>query len=158
MTVFETTQEEEIKILSPLFLISDSWLWALALYKPLDSSWRGAQFLRHEPTVVPSPPTESKCHLSVFSKLCLHIFLFGFGGQRRPRIWPATIGGVRIIMVHIGWVLLTTVWPHQLMKLDKYQPPHRICYSEQVSSRETLLLVYLSTGKLRVKKIVKCLL
>ena len=74
MTVFETTQEEEIKVLSPLYHISDSWLWALALYKPLDSSWRGAQFLRHEPTVVPSPPTENKSHLSVFSKLCLHIF------------------------------------------------------------------------------------
>ena len=41
MTVFETMQEEEIKILSPLFLIIDSWLQALALYKPLDSSWLG---------------------------------------------------------------------------------------------------------------------
>ena len=31
MTVFETMQEEEIKILSPLFPITDSWLQALAL-------------------------------------------------------------------------------------------------------------------------------
>ena len=44
------------------------------LIEALDSSWSGAQFLRHEPTVVPSPPTENKSHLSVFSKLCLHIF------------------------------------------------------------------------------------
>ena len=28
MTVFETKQEKEIKILFPLFLITDSWLWA----------------------------------------------------------------------------------------------------------------------------------
>ena len=31
--------KEGIKILSPLFLITESWLWALALYKPLDSLW-----------------------------------------------------------------------------------------------------------------------
>ena len=41
MVVFETMQEEEIKILSPLFLITDSWLQAVALHKPLDSSWSG---------------------------------------------------------------------------------------------------------------------
>ena len=39
MTVFETMQEGEIKILSPLLLITDSWLWTLFLNKPLDSSW-----------------------------------------------------------------------------------------------------------------------
>ena len=39
MTVFETMQEEELKILSPLFFITDSWVRAVALYKPLDSSW-----------------------------------------------------------------------------------------------------------------------
>ena len=37
MTVFETMQEEESKIISPLFLITDCWL--LALHKPLDSTW-----------------------------------------------------------------------------------------------------------------------
>ena len=37
MTVFETMQEQEIKVLSPLFLITDCWL--LALHKPLDSTW-----------------------------------------------------------------------------------------------------------------------
>ena len=34
----ETMQEEEYKILTPLFLIIDSWLQALILYKLLDSS------------------------------------------------------------------------------------------------------------------------
>ena len=61
MTVFKTMQEEEIKILRPLFLITDSWLWALILYKPLDFSrggGGGAQFLRHEPTVFPCPSAE----------------------------------------------------------------------------------------------------
>ena len=39
MTALETMQEEEDKILTPLFLITDPWLWALMLYKK--------QFLRH---------------------------------------------------------------------------------------------------------------
>ena len=58
MTVAETMQEEEIEILSPLFLITDSWLQALHLYEPLNSPW-GAQFLKLEPTVFPSLPTEN---------------------------------------------------------------------------------------------------
>ena len=41
MTVSKIMQEEEIKILRPLFLITDSWLWALILQKPLDFSWGG---------------------------------------------------------------------------------------------------------------------
>ena len=41
ITVFEKMHEEEIQILPTLFLITDSWLWALPLYKPLDSSWAG---------------------------------------------------------------------------------------------------------------------
>ena len=38
MTVFETMQEEDIKILTPLLLITDFWLQALIFYKPLDTS------------------------------------------------------------------------------------------------------------------------
>ena len=75
MTVFETMQEEDIKILSPLFLITDSWLQALILYKPLDSSWGLVQFLRQEPTVFPSLPLRIKA-TSISSKLCLRIFFF----------------------------------------------------------------------------------
>ena len=41
MTVFETMQEEEIKILTPLFPITYSWLQALILYKPLDLDFPG---------------------------------------------------------------------------------------------------------------------
>jgi len=41
MTVIEKIHEEEIEILCPLLLISDSWLWALAVYKPPDPSWAG---------------------------------------------------------------------------------------------------------------------
>ena len=48
-------QEGEIKILSPLFLITDD-CEPLVLYKPPDSSRKGAQFLRSEPTLSPSPP------------------------------------------------------------------------------------------------------
>ena len=70
--VFETMQEEETKILSPLLLIPNSWLETLALYKPRGSSWRrGAQFLRHEPFLL---MPENKSYLSISSQLCLHIF------------------------------------------------------------------------------------
>ena len=41
MTIFETIQEGEIKILTPLSFITSSWRWALILHKLLDSSWRG---------------------------------------------------------------------------------------------------------------------
>ena len=49
MMVFEMRQEKEIKILTPLFLITDSWLQTHILYNPLGSSWRQTQLLRHEP-------------------------------------------------------------------------------------------------------------
>ena len=39
MTVFETVQEEEYKILTPSLLITDPWLQALIFCKPTDSSW-----------------------------------------------------------------------------------------------------------------------
>ena len=42
MTVFKTMKEEEINILTPLLLITNSWLQGLILYKPLDSSWWGS--------------------------------------------------------------------------------------------------------------------
>ena len=50
MTVFE-------KILTHLCLITNPSLRAIALYRPLDSLW-GGRFLKHEPTVFPSPPAE----------------------------------------------------------------------------------------------------
>ena len=51
MTVFETMQEEEYKILPSLFSIICPWLWAFLLVKPIDSPWKGAQFLWHESAV-----------------------------------------------------------------------------------------------------------
>ena len=82
MIAFETMWEEEIKILSPLFLITDSWLGALAVYKAVDSSWSwGARFLRQEPTVFPSLLAENKSQLSISSKLSLHIFYLASVGR-----------------------------------------------------------------------------
>ena len=39
ITISETIQEGEIKILIPLSFITSSWLWALILHKLLDSLW-----------------------------------------------------------------------------------------------------------------------
>ena len=64
-------EEEGDKILKPLFLITDPWLWALIWYKPLGAPWWGAQFLRHEPTVFPSLPTENENHLFISPTLCI---------------------------------------------------------------------------------------
>ena len=91
VTVFETMKVEEIKILPPLFLSTDSWLGALALYKPLDSSWRGrgAQFFMHEPTVFPSLLAENKSPPFYFLQT-LSTYFSGFSAQRRPRFWLAT--------------------------------------------------------------------
>ena len=64
-------EEEGDKILKPLFLVTDPWLWALIWYKPLGAPWWGAQFLRHEPTVFPSLPTENENHLFISPTLCI---------------------------------------------------------------------------------------
>ena len=93
MTIFENMQEEEIEILSPLFLIIDSWLWALALYGPLDSSWVGWGV--HSPwgmTLLCSHLCwlENKSYLRISFQLCLCIFYLaslgreskGFGQQQ----------------------------------------------------------------------------
>ena len=81
MTVFETMQEEEIKIRTPLVLITDSWLWALILSKPLVSSWVGVQFLRHEHSSVQLFADCDLNYLSISSKLCLHIFYSSLVGR-----------------------------------------------------------------------------
>ena len=88
MTVSETMQEEAIMTLSPLFLITDSWLQALALNQPLDS-WRGCTVLEAWAYCLPlSTGWELK------PPFCFpqtrFIFLFDFGGPKRPRFWPAT--------------------------------------------------------------------
>ena len=68
-------QEEEIKILSPLFLIANSWLEAFALINPLDSLGMCNTVLEAWAYCVPfSTPAESKSHPSISSKLCLRIF------------------------------------------------------------------------------------
>ena len=77
------------EILICLSLITSPSLCALTLYKPPDSSWRGA-------TVFPTPLAEKWSHLSKSSKLCLHNFLFwesqDFGQQHLYVIfkWPST--------------------------------------------------------------------
>ena len=89
-------QEEEIKLLSPLFLTTGSWLQVLVLCKLLDSSWQGcvcAQFLKREGTAFPSPLAESSNHLSISSKC--------FDGQRRPRFWSATLS---LLLSNFVWV------------------------------------------------------
>ena len=51
-------QEEECKILTPLFLIANPWLRALIYTIPQIPHEKEAQFLRHKPTVFSLPPFE----------------------------------------------------------------------------------------------------
>ena len=100
-------QEEEIKILSSLFLIANSWLQAFALIKPLDSLWMCNTVLEAWAYCVPfSTPAESKSHLSMSSKLCLHIFYLtsvGKEGQDFDQQWKWSHS-----------VMSDSLWPHGL--------------------------------------------
>ena len=76
MAVLETMQEkEEYKILTPLFLITYSWLGALILYKPLGSSWsrEGTVLEAWADYVPPSTSWELKPPLC-FLQILLHVF------------------------------------------------------------------------------------
>ena len=79
MTVFETTQEKEIKILPPLFPTTHSWLQARALYKPVDSSRvvvGGGTVLEARAYCLPLSTSWELKRLSISSELCLHIFIW----------------------------------------------------------------------------------
>ena len=96
VTVFETMQEEEIEILTPLFLITDSWLWVLILHKPLDSSWSG--WGAHSSwgmglLCFPFRGWELKPPFYFLQTPFLYV-LFGFSGQRKPRLWQQEDAGL----------------------------------------------------------------
>ena len=74
MTVFETMQEEEIKILSPLFLITDC---ETSSYKLL----MGGTVLEARAYCVPRFTSWELKPLSISSKLCLHIFYLASPGR-----------------------------------------------------------------------------
>lgn len=79
------------KILTPLFLIVDSWLRSLILYKPLDSSWSGEQSLEAWAYCVSlATGWELKSTFYYLQTLSPHI-LFSFGGQRKARFWLTTM-------------------------------------------------------------------
>ena len=74
MTVFETMQEEEIKILSPLFLITDC---ETSSYKLL----MGGTVLEARAYCVPRFTSWELKPLSISSKLCLRIFYLASPGR-----------------------------------------------------------------------------
>ena len=84
-------QEEEIKILTPFFLI-DSWLWALILYKSIDSSW-GIEG-RHSywgMNLLYSPLCRLRIKATfLFPPYSVSIIFIDFSEQRKSRFWPAT--------------------------------------------------------------------
>ena len=72
MIVFETIQEDEIKILNTSSSTPD---WEPHLIEaPRFLVGKGAQFFRNKPAVCPCPLAENWNHPSISSKLCLHIF------------------------------------------------------------------------------------
>lgn len=73
----EAMQDEEIKILTHLFLITESLTRSLILYQPLDSSWTGGSSFRGRAYSVPSLLAENESHLSYcLPPLCLPCFSF----------------------------------------------------------------------------------
>ena len=92
MTVFEATEEEEIKILPPLFFTPHPWLWALALYKPLHSSWRvGHSSWGMSLQCTPLHWLRIKATF-IFPPNSMSVFLIWLQRERRPRLWPTTVG------------------------------------------------------------------
>ena len=82
-------KRKKVKILSPLFLITNTWLGALMLYKSLDSSWSGDTVLEAWVyCVVLSAGWELKPPFYFLQTLSPYFCVFGFSGQRRPRFWP----------------------------------------------------------------------
>ena len=97
-------------------LVPHHWLlWPLILCKPLDSSWRRAQFLRHEPSVYPSPPAEKQSPLSISSELCFRIFYSTLVGREsqdfgnRTKTKTSFINRKRTVTIQLGTLEFATV-------------------------------------------------
>ena len=91
VTVFEIVQEEHVKILTPLFLIIDSWTGSPHLIKvPGPLKVGGAVFKAGVYGAPLSASWELKPPFCFLQTLSLY-FLFGFAGLGKPRCWPATI-------------------------------------------------------------------
>ena len=99
MTAFETVQEEEDKIQTSLFLITDSWWQAFILYKPLDSSWSG-KHISWGKSLLCSP-----LHLLRIKGTCLHIVYLALVG-RKSQVW-----GQQCYLSLLGYHLLEIPFP-----------------------------------------------
>ena len=87
MTVLKTMQEEEYKILTPLFLITDPWLLALIYIIPqIPHGRRHSSSGRSLLCVIPSSSRGLKPPL-YFLHAPSPNSLFGFSEHRKPRIW-----------------------------------------------------------------------
>jgi len=128
-------QKEEIKILTPLFLITTSCLWALILYKPLDSSWGGDTVLEAWGYCVPVSTSWELSHL-FSSKLYLRIFLFSFGGQRKSRFWPATLGDAPSEGHYFYSACLTSTSPRK--KASKRKAVFKILYGKRHREKNSI--------------------
>ena len=73
------------------YLITNSWFRALALYKLLDSPWRGGAVLEAWAYSVPLSTGWEQKPPFYFPQTLSPCISFGFSGQRRPRFWPATM-------------------------------------------------------------------
>lgn len=106
MTGFETMQEEEDRIQTPLFLITDPWRWAFILYKPLDSSWSG-EHISWGRSLLCSP----LCRLRIKGTFlchpdCLCNFYWASVGRKSQTL------GQQCYLCFLGWHLLEIPFFH----------------------------------------------
>ena len=97
MTGFETMQEEEDKIQTPLFLITDSWRQAFILYKPLDSSWSG-KHISWGKSLLCSP-----LHLLRIKGTCLRIVYLASVG-RKSQVWGSNATLLFLVIICLKYL------------------------------------------------------
>ena len=84
---FQTMQKERIQDTTLLSLLSSPWLWASTIWSQFPVEGRRSPWGTTYCVFSSANLRITAIFLSIFSKLCLHIFWFSSGGQRKPRFW-----------------------------------------------------------------------
>ena len=84
---FQTMQKERIQDTTLLSLLSSPWLWASTIWSQFPVEGRRSPWGTTYCVFSSANLRITAIFLSIFSKLCLHIFWFSSGGKRKPIFW-----------------------------------------------------------------------